>query len=323
MSVRAVGAGGVEADPEELYRSVIGAGSRALAAAGAPADAVALANQGETVLAWDRRTGAPLTPAIVWQDRRSAAVCERLAGSAARLAQLTGLPLDPYFAAPKMTWLRENLTGDGVVTTTDTWLLARLGGGYVTDASTASRTMLLDLDAAGWSAEACGIFGLDPGDAAGGRRLRGGHRGDGRLREGGAGGRARRRPAGRAARRALFRRGPGQVHLRDRRVPARHHRGHGRALGQRPVRVDRLAAGRDADLLPGRAGLHRRRRHPVAGRDRPAPGRGRAGRGRRVGPGQRRGDVPAVAGRARRAALAPGGPRGVSRARPRPPRGRT
>ena len=162
VGVRAVGSGGVEADPEELYRSVIGAGSRALAAAGAPADAVALANQGETVLAWDRRTLAPLTPAIVWQDRRSAAVCERLAGSAARLAQLTGLPLDPYFAAPKMTWLRENLTGDGVVTTTDTWLLARLGGGYVTDAATASRTLLLDLDAAGWSAEACGIFGLDP-----------------------------------------------------------------------------------------------------------------------------------------------------------------
>jgi len=83
VQVRAVGAGGVEADPEDLYRSVVGAGSQALAAAGAPAHAVALANQGETVLAWDRRTLAPLTPAIVWQDRRSAAVCERLAGSAA------------------------------------------------------------------------------------------------------------------------------------------------------------------------------------------------------------------------------------------------
>jgi len=163
VRARAVGAGGVEADPEELYQSVIGAGARALAAARAPADAVALANQGETVLAWDRRTLAPLTPAIVWQDRRSAVVCERLAGSADRLAQLTGLPLDPYFAAPKMTWLRENLTAGGVVTTTDTWLLARLGGGYVTDASTASRTLLLDLDAADWSAEACAVFGLDPG----------------------------------------------------------------------------------------------------------------------------------------------------------------
>jgi glycerol kinase len=164
VQVRPVGTGGVEADPEELYASVIGAGAGALARAKAPAHAVALANQGETVLAWDRRTGRPLSQAVVWQDRRSAGICARLAGSAGRLAEITGLRLDPYFAAPKMTWLRENLTTGGVVTTTDTWLLARLGGGYVTDASTASRTLLLDLDAADWSAEACAIFGLDPDD---------------------------------------------------------------------------------------------------------------------------------------------------------------
>jgi len=123
---------------------------------------MALANQGETVLAWDRRSGRALTPAIVWQDRRSAGICQRLSGSAGRLAAITGLPLDPYFAAPKMTWLRENLTTEGVVTTTDTWLLARLGAGYVTDAATASRTLLLDLATADWSAEACGVFGIDP-----------------------------------------------------------------------------------------------------------------------------------------------------------------
>src|SRR5580692_178467 len=69
----------VEADPEELYESVLGAGRAALAAAGRPAGAVALANQGETVLAWDRATGRPLTRAIVWQDRRAATVCSRLA----------------------------------------------------------------------------------------------------------------------------------------------------------------------------------------------------------------------------------------------------
>ena len=164
VSVSSVGAAGVEADPEELFASVIEAGSRALAAARVPADAVALANQGETVLAWDRRTARPLSRAIVWQDRRSAGVCERLASSAARLAEITGLPLDPYFAAPKMTWLRENRTSGGVVSTTDTWLLARLGGGYVTDAATASRTLLLDLDSTCWSAEACSVFGLDPAD---------------------------------------------------------------------------------------------------------------------------------------------------------------
>jgi glycerol kinase len=164
VGVSAVGAAGVEADPEELFASVIEAGSRALAAARAPADAIALANQGETVLAWDRRTAQPLSRAIVWQDRRSAGICARLASSAGRLAEITGLPLDPYFAAPKMTWLRENRTAGGVVSTTDTWLLARLGGGYVTDAATASRTLLLDLDSASWSAEACSVFGLDPAD---------------------------------------------------------------------------------------------------------------------------------------------------------------
>ena len=151
----------VEVDPEELYSSVLAAGHAALTAAGAPAGALALANQGETVLAWDQATGRPLTRAISWQDRRSATVCARMQGDADRLAQITGLPLDPYFAAPKMTWLRENLTRDGVVTTTDTWLLARLTGQFVTDASTASRTMLLDLDAADWSPAACEAFGLD------------------------------------------------------------------------------------------------------------------------------------------------------------------
>ena len=167
VRTRSVGADGVEADPEELFESVVAAGRQALAAAGgAPAHAVALANQGETVLAWDRGTGRPLSPAIVWQDRRASGVCARLAGRSAELTAITGLPLDPYFAAPKMTWLRENLaqpiSGSGTVTTTDTWLLARLGAGYVTDAATASRTLLLDLDRAAWSQTACAAFGLDP-----------------------------------------------------------------------------------------------------------------------------------------------------------------
>lgn len=173
VTVRTIGADGVETDPGELLASVIEAGGQALAAARAPVGAVALANQGETVLAWDRRTGRPLSSAIVWQDRRSAAVCDRLAanvGLADRLAAITGLPLDPYFAAPKMTWLRGKLgfgarggDKDIVVTTTDTWLLARLSGlsSYVTDATTASRTMLLDLESTQWSDEACHTFGVD------------------------------------------------------------------------------------------------------------------------------------------------------------------
>jgi glycerol kinase len=163
VATGAVGGDGVEADPEELWSSVVSAGAQALAAARAPAHAVALANQGETVLAWDKASGRPLSRAVVWQDRRSAAICERLKDQAANLQRITGLPLDPYFAAPKMTWLRENVTQDGVVTTTDSWLLRRLGADYVTDAATASRTMLLDLDTTSWSDQACQAFGIDPG----------------------------------------------------------------------------------------------------------------------------------------------------------------
>ena len=103
--------GGVEQDPEALFDSVVEAGRRALAQAGVPMSAVALANQGETVLAWDRATGRPLTPAIVWQDRRAESICAALTASRRhRSPQRTGLVLDPYFSAPKMAWIRANLT---------------------------------------------------------------------------------------------------------------------------------------------------------------------------------------------------------------------
>jgi len=154
------GDGLVEVDPAELIGSVLEAGSRALAMCGEQVDAVGLANQGETVLAWDPVTGRALTDAVVWQDRRAEPVCRRLSGHGELLAAVTGLSLDPYFAAPKMTWLRENLTRDGVVTTSDAWLVHQLTGAFVTDASTASRTMLLDLDSTGWSAQALEIFDL-------------------------------------------------------------------------------------------------------------------------------------------------------------------
>lgn len=162
VAVEARGDGTVEADPEALWRSVLEAGGAALAEAGHPTvTAVCLANQGETVLAWDPATTAPLTPAIVWQDRRSQPVCDRLADHGGRLTEITGLELDPYFVAPKLAWLRDALTTDGVVGTTDTWLLQRLTGAFVTDVATASRTLLLDLDAVAWSDEAFTLFGLD------------------------------------------------------------------------------------------------------------------------------------------------------------------
>ena len=158
--------GSVELDPAELWASVLAAGEAALARAGHPTiEAVGLANQGETVLAWNRTTGAPMGPAMVWQDRRSGVVCDRLAAHAPRLAAITGLELDPYFVAPKMVWLRERL-GDvdesAVNTTTDTWLLHRLCGAFTTDTATAGRTLLLDLDTGTWSDEACAVFGIDP-----------------------------------------------------------------------------------------------------------------------------------------------------------------
>jgi glycerol kinase len=157
----ALDGGGVEQDPEELWRSVVDAGAAAVRAAATPIDAVALSNQGETVLAWDRGTGSPLTPALVWQDRRAATVCDRLRSHGSRLAALTGLELDPYFVAPKIAWLREHVTGDGVATTTDTWLLHRLCGAFVTDAATASRSLLLDLDSVSWASEATELFGVE------------------------------------------------------------------------------------------------------------------------------------------------------------------
>ncbi|HEX7492207.1 MAG TPA: FGGY family carbohydrate kinase [Candidatus Limnocylindrales bacterium] len=153
--------GGVEQDPEELWRSVVEAGRQAIAAAGEPVTAVGLANQGETVLAWDRQTGRPLSVALGWQDRRATDVCDRLVGQSERLQQITGLPLDPYFAAPKMTRIRELITRDGVVTTSDSWLVHRLTGKFVTDAATASRTLLLDLDRTAWSDDALAAFGLE------------------------------------------------------------------------------------------------------------------------------------------------------------------
>jgi glycerol kinase len=152
--------GGVEQDPEALFESVVAAGRRALEQAGVPVVAVALANQGETVLAWDRGTGKPLTPAIVWQDRRAETVCAALTGHAAEIARRTGLVLDPYFSAPKMAWIRANLTRDGVVTTTDTWLVHRLCGAFVTDASTASRSLLIGLDEVRWDDDLIALFGL-------------------------------------------------------------------------------------------------------------------------------------------------------------------
>ena len=152
--------GGVEQDPRELLSSIIEVGKEAVAKAGVPIEGVSLANQGETILAWDPETGEPLTTCIVWQDRRAQTVVERLQEFADEVHQRTGLVLDCYFTAPKMTWLRENLTTKGVVTTTDTWMVYQLTGEFVTDVSTASRSLLLNVDSTQWDDKLLEIFGL-------------------------------------------------------------------------------------------------------------------------------------------------------------------
>ncbi|MGH2936094.1 MAG: FGGY family carbohydrate kinase [Gaiellaceae bacterium] len=153
--------GWVEQDPRELWSSVEAAAEAALASCGATmrdVDAVGIANQRETTVVWDRRTGEPVHPAIVWQDRRTAARCRELPAELIRAR--TGLTPDPYFSATKLEWiLREHR--DGVAFgTVDTWLLWQLTNGAVhwTDPSNASRTMLLDLAALQWDGELLDLF---------------------------------------------------------------------------------------------------------------------------------------------------------------------
>ncbi|MEV4746239.1 FGGY family carbohydrate kinase [Streptosporangium sp. NPDC049248] len=152
--------GGVEQNPRELLDSVLNAGRAAVARAGVRIDAVTLANQGETVLAWDPATGEPLSAAIVWQDRRSESICAELEEFKDRIAATTGLILDPYFSAPKMAWLRRNVTGEGVVTTSDSWIIHHLTGEFVTDVATAGRSLVTRLDDGDWDPELLELFGL-------------------------------------------------------------------------------------------------------------------------------------------------------------------
>lgn len=152
--------GGVEQDPQALLESVLQAGHQALAAAGRPIEVISLANQGETVLAWDPATGRPLSQAVVWQDGRAAEICTELEPHRELIEARTGLALEAYFSAPKLAWIRRNVTNEGVVTTTDAWLLHQLTGEFVTDVTTASRSLVLDLDKRTWDRELLELFAL-------------------------------------------------------------------------------------------------------------------------------------------------------------------
>ncbi|HEX6488146.1 MAG TPA: glycerol kinase GlpK [Candidatus Dormibacteraeota bacterium] len=160
--------GWVEHDPEEIWSSIREAAADALKAAGAEPSAVAaigITNQRETLVLWDRRTLRPVHRAIVWQDRRTAAECDRLRadGHTEEVRRVTGLVIDPYFTATKLAWAVANVDGAAAAAagTVDSWLIARLTGGHhVTDASNASRTLLLDIDSGGWSRQMLELFGV-------------------------------------------------------------------------------------------------------------------------------------------------------------------
>jgi glycerol kinase len=169
--------GWVEHDPAEIWdavRSTLAEVGGRLAGAGETVAAIGITNQRETLVAFDRSTGQPLHRAIVWQDRRSAAICAELteAGHLPLVRATTGLVLDPYFSATKASWLLRSgdlalSAGDPALSfcTVDTWVLWNLTGGtnggvYATDPSNASRTLLLDTATLAWSPELCDLFGV-------------------------------------------------------------------------------------------------------------------------------------------------------------------
>ncbi len=166
--------GWVEQDGEEIWQATLACARAVVAAAGGPARvaAIGITNQRETVLFWDRVTGAPLAPAIVWQDRRTADACAALrdAGEEPRVQATTGLLLDPYFSASKMRWALEHWPqlraagGRLAMGTVESYLVHRLtGGAHVSDVSNASRTMLMALDGRDWDAGLLALFGVERG----------------------------------------------------------------------------------------------------------------------------------------------------------------
>ncbi len=161
VGIHPVGADGVEQDPHELLASIIEAGTAALKASPQPVDAIALANQGESVIAFDPQTGAPSSSVISWQDRRATSLAAGLRDHAKELQHISGLPLDPYFTAPKLAWLQQHAEQGQRVTGIDAWLNFQLFGACVTDVATASRSLLLDLDSRTWSPVAADYFSLD------------------------------------------------------------------------------------------------------------------------------------------------------------------
>lgn len=164
--------GWVEHDPVEIWDRTVSVINSALTGAGLSASdlaAVGITNQRETAVVWDRSTGEPVANAIVWQDTRTADLCEELAGDegADRFRARTGLPLATYFSGPKVRWLLDHHDlgdraerGEVAFGTVDSWLAWKLTGRYVTDVTNASRTLLMDLVTAAWDSDLCEEIGV-------------------------------------------------------------------------------------------------------------------------------------------------------------------
>jgi glycerol kinase len=165
--------GEVEHDAREIWRNALAVISTALSESGMEASQLAatgVTNQRETVVVWDRRTGEPVANAIVWQDRRTAERCREMAeqGLAGALRRKTGLPPDPYFSATKLEWMLKAMPdlrqraerGEVLAGTIDSWLIWKMTGQHVTDATNASRTMLFDLGTMGWDDELLDLFSV-------------------------------------------------------------------------------------------------------------------------------------------------------------------
>ncbi len=167
--------GWVEHDPEDIWSSVINVCKKVILAAGVNADAivsVGITNQRETTVVWDKDTGEPIYNAIVWQDRRTADICENLKANNFQdeIVERTGLLLDPYFSGTKIAWLLDNVegarhkaeNGSLLFGTIDSFLVWRLtkGKSHVTDATNASRTMLCNLESGKWDDTLFKIFGV-------------------------------------------------------------------------------------------------------------------------------------------------------------------
>lgn len=165
--------GWVEHDPQDLWRTTVETVRTALAKSGVPASEIAgcgITNQRETTLLWDRETGVPVGPAIVWQDRRTSDICAELRadGLEQEITERTGLLLDPYFSATKLAWLLDTIEGarsraeQGRLAfgTVDSWLLWNLTGGKVhaTEVTNASRTLLFNIRQQAWDPELLRIF---------------------------------------------------------------------------------------------------------------------------------------------------------------------